>query len=137
MYVAGPLDNMERIKYNDIEVFIPDYSKTVPTGKWEKLEPDKNYYVAGTNYALFKGGDGASFFKGDTTLAKTVYEDHSPDTGYDYKVLARYVENFKKVNDYPEIATSNSPLPFSQETFMINYENVTAGGGRVQIIEQN
>lgn len=57
------------------------------TGKYEDLDPEATYNLAGYNYTLRDLGDGFSMFDGATNILDYVMED--------YMVLANYVQSFE------------------------------------------
>ncbi len=97
------------------------------TGKYEPLDPERNYKVAGQNYLLRNLGGGLNM------LAESeLVEDFS---GEDYIILSEYLSNFKKDSDgAAKITTEGSPLK-KYEGYEMDYEN-PYGAGRITIIKE-
>lgn len=95
------------------------------TGRYEPLDPDATYTVAGTNYTLLNGGDGFAMFDD----AQKVLDG----TSEDYLALAAYVSAFSDTDGdgYADIASANSPLA-AYEGYTLRYED-PAGAGRITI----
>lgn len=130
MYVAGPLDGKERVKKDTIKIY------NRKRQDWDDFDENKDYYVAGTNYVLLEGGDGASFYGPDNENIETVFEGTTDlDVYADFQVLANYVKSFDKNGDYPEICTANSPLK-DLTNFGIDYEDNAKGGERVKLLPE-
>ncbi len=101
--------------------------------KWEELNDEKEYLVAGASYTLLNSGDGASFFAGENDNIHTVYPEESAPSTQDFQVLVNYVKHFAKDDSgYPKIATEQSPLKDLTD-FKLDYEEIL-GGKRVKLI---
>lgn len=90
------------------------------TQRYEPLDPDASYNLAGYNYILRDLGDGFAMFNGAVNVLDYVMED--------YMVLANYVEGFE--NGIVEAV--NSPLLAKYPGMMLDYSDVN-GCGRIVI----
>lgn len=73
------------------------------TKKYEALDLNKSYNLAGYNYILRDSGDGFAMFAGAENIIDYVAQD--------YMVLANYIKSFpeNKTTGLPEITAENSP----------------------------
>lgn len=92
-------------------------------GKWEDIDLDKKYNLAGYNYTLRDLGGGFAMFEGAENILDYVMED--------YMVLANYVEGFENKT----ILATNSPLAKKYENFTTDYGTVY-GSGRITVGEK-
>lgn len=90
------------------------------TQRYEPLDPDASYNLAGYNYILRDLGDGFAMFNGAVNVLDYVMED--------YMVLANYVEGFE--NGIVEAV--NSPLLAKYPGMLLDYSDVN-GCGRIVI----
>lgn len=90
------------------------------TQRYEPLDPDASYNLAGYNYILRDLGDGFAMFNGAVNVLDYVMED--------YMVLANYVEGFE--NGIVEAV--NSPLLAKYPCMLLDYSDVN-GCGRIVI----
>ena len=88
------------------------------TGKYEPLDLNAKYNLAGYNYTLRDMGDGFNMFKGAVNVLDYVAED--------YRVLADYIKTFpvSEETELPTITAENSP-----------YGNVN-GSGRIVLVTE-
>ena len=86
--------------------------------RWDPLNLQKTYHLAGYNYTLRNGGDGFQMFAGAKNDLDFVMED--------YMVLASYIEDFPDA----EIKAENSPLMKKYPALKVNYGQVD-GSGRI------
>ncbi len=104
-------------RVHDVKVYNKD------TDKWEALQLDGEYNLAGYNYTLRDLGDGFAMFDGAVNVLDYVMED--------YMVLANYVQAFKDA----KVGADNSPLSEKHPGFTVDY--ATAGGsGRITVCEE-
>ncbi|MCQ2753153.1 MAG: bifunctional metallophosphatase/5'-nucleotidase [Bacilli bacterium] len=107
-YIEGPTnysytDSCARI--SNIQI----YDSTEADG-WADFDLKKEYYIAGSDYILKKGGDSLLMFsepyadKKDRTY-EIVYEGDN-----DYKALNSYVDNFGDAPESTTVNSANSPL---------------------------
>ena len=90
------------------------------THKYETLDLNAEYNLAGYNYTLRDLGDGFAMFDGAVNVLDYVMED--------YMVLANYVQGFDK----GVIDATNSPLNEKYPGLNIDYSAVI-GDGRIQV----
>ena len=109
VWVGGPTGGY---RVHDVKV----YNKE--TGKWDALDLNAKYNLAGYNYTLRDMGDGFNMFSGAVNVLDYVMED--------YMVLANYVKAF------PEgvVEASNSPLTAKYPGLTTDYGTVN-GSGRI------
>lgn len=116
-WVKGPSGEY-RVK--DVMVYNRD------AGKYEALDLQKMYTVAGNNYDLRNGGDGFTMLTSSELVEEGI--------GEDYMILASYAKAFDKGGkEFPQIASDKSPLQ-KYPDFGINYEDVH-GAGRITIVK--
>lgn len=111
-WVAGP----DEYRVYDVRV----YNKK--SGKYEALDLDAEYKLAGYNYTLRNLGDGYAMFDGAVNVLDYVSED--------YMILADYVKGFEN----GVVKAQNSPLKEKYPDMLLDYGNVN-GSGRVKIAE--
>ena len=92
------------------------------TGKYEALDLNAKYNLAGYNYTLRDLGDGFAMFDGAVNVLDYVMED--------YMVLANYVQGHKD----GIVGATNSPLNAKYAGLNIDYSQVT-GDGRIAHVE--
>ena len=113
------VDGEYRVK--DVKI----YNKS--EGKYEDINPEKEYKLAGISYLLRNSGNGLSMFKDDELVVDYV--------GQDYIVLSEYIKSFNGKGDKAVINTKNSPL-FAYKNYLLDYEN-PLGAGRINIINDS
>ena len=86
--------------------------------RWDPLDLQKTYHLAGYNYTLRNGGDGFQMFAGAKNELDFVMED--------YMVLASYIEAFENA----EVKAENSPLMKKYPGLKVDYSQVD-GSGRI------
>lgn len=111
IWVSGPSEY--RVKNVKI------YNKELD--KWDDLDVNMYYNLAGYNYILRDLGDGYAMFKGAVNILDYVMED--------YMILANYINGFE--NNI--INATNSPLLLKYSNFKLNYESIN-GCGRITIL---
>lgn len=94
------------------------------TNSFDDLDLTKTYRLGGINYILRNSGNGLSMFA-DNKLIVDYLET-------DFQVFASYIANFAKVDQYPHISTTNSPLA-KYTNYKIDYAN-PYGAKRINII---
>ena len=92
------------------------------TGKYEPLDLEASYNLAGYNYTIQDMGDGFAMFDGGTNLMEDIMED--------YMVLANYVKSFEG----GVVGATNSPLAAKYPGFGVDYSNVK-DNSRITVIE--
>lgn len=109
VWTGGPTGEY-RVK--NVEIYNKD------TGKYEPINPDGKYNLAGYNYTLRDLGDGFAMFAGAKNILDYVKED--------YMVLADYIKAFPKdaATGLPTITAENSP-----------YGDVN-GSGRITVLTE-
>lgn len=113
---AGPSGEY---KVYDVEI----YNKSI--GKYEPIDLNKTYNVAGYNYHLRNQGDGFNMLKDTVVVQDYVMED--------YLLVAEYAKAFAIGDDgMPHINTAGSPLS-SYKGYLIDYEKIN-GAGRISIV---
>lgn len=88
------------------------------TGKWDALDLNEKYNLAGHNYTLRDLGGGFAMFEGAEMVIDYVMED--------YMVLANYIKGFEN----GIIKADNSPLSIKYPGFAVDYGTVN-GSGRI------
>ena len=86
--------------------------------RWDPLDLQKVYHLAGYNYTLRNGGDGFQMFEGARNDLDYVMED--------YMVLASYIGDFENA----EVKAENSPLMKKYPGLKVDYSQVD-GSGRI------
>lgn len=94
--------------------------------KYEPIDPEEDYALAGMNYTLRKLGDGFAMFEGATLIKDYVSED--------YLVMASYATMFDGIdgNGLPHLNSANSPLA-DYAGYLLDYED-PHGAGRITIL---
>lgn len=113
IWVAGPTGEY---RVHDVTV----YNKE--TDKWEDLDLNAKYNLAGYNYTLRDLGGGFAMLNGAVNVLDYVMED--------YMVLAKYIQGFENGT----VEADNSPLLKKYPNLLINYADVN-GNGRITIVE--
>ena len=93
------------------------------TGKYEALDLNAKYNMAGYNYTLRDLGDGFAMFDGAVNVLDYVMED--------YMVLANYVKGFEN----GEVGAANSPLKAEFDGMKLDYGTVY-GSGRIELVAE-
>ena len=97
------------------------------TGKWDALDLDAKYNMAGYNYTLRDLGDGFAMFDGAVNVLDYVMED--------YMVIANYIKSFEKDADgLPVIKATNSALNAKYNDFGVDYSEVIVD--RIELVEK-
>ena len=109
VWTGGPT---EEYRVYDVKI----YNKE--TGKWDALDLNAKYNLAGYNYILSDLGNGFAMFEGAQMVVDYVMED--------YMVLANYVKGFED----GIIKADNSPLRTKYPNFILDYGTVN-GSGRI------
>ena len=110
VWTGGPTDG-----YRVYDVMV--YNKE--TNKYEPLDLNAKYNLAGYNYTLRDLGDGFAMFAGAENVLDYVMED--------YMVLANYVAAF----DNGVVGAANSPLKAKYTALKLDYGTVN-GSGRIE-----
>ena len=109
VWLSGPEGEY---RVHDVTVFNKE------TGKWEELDLNAKYNLAGYNYTLRDLGGGFAMLNGAVNVIDYVMED--------YMVLANYISSF----DNGIVAAKNSPLLAKYPEFILDYSILT-GSGRI------
>ncbi len=113
VWTGGP----EKYRVFDVMIFNKD------TNKWEKLDLNAKYNLAGYNYTLRDLGGGFAMLNGAVNVLDYVMED--------YMVLANYVSAFEN----GVVDAKNSPLSKKYSGMEIDYSNVN-GNGRIYVVDK-
>ncbi len=113
VWTGGPTE----YRVHDVKI----YNKE--TKKWDNLDLNKSYNLAGYNYTLRDLGGGFAMFNGAVNVLDYVMED--------YMVLANYVQGFED----GVIKAGNSPLAKKYENFTVDYSTIK-GSNRIVISEK-
>ncbi len=106
----------EKYRVYDVEI----YNKS--ENKWDELDLEGKYNLAGYNYTLRDLGDGFAMLDGSENVLDYVMED--------YMVLANYIKAFEN----GVVDAENSPLLSKYPEMDINYGDVS-GCGRITVKE--
>jgi len=104
----------DRYRVYDVKI----YNKQ--TNKYDDINLEKIYYLAGYNYTLRDLGGGFAMLDGSTNVQDYVMED--------YMVLANYVKGF----DDGIVAATNSPILKKYPGFLLDYSTVN-GSRRIEV----
>ncbi len=110
IWLGGPVEH----RVYDVKVYNKD------TDKWDELDLDSEYNLAGYNYTLRDLGGGFAMLSGSVNVLDYVMED--------YMVLANYVQGFEN----GVIEAKNSPLLSKYPGLLIDYSDAN-GCGRITI----
>ncbi|MBE6596320.1 MAG: bifunctional metallophosphatase/5'-nucleotidase [Ruminococcaceae bacterium] len=111
VWIGGPTGEY---RVHSVEI----YNKE--TKKWDALDLNAKYNLAGYNYTLRDLGDGFAMFEGAVNILDYVMED--------YMVLANYIMAFEN----SEVKSDKAPLATKYEGFNTNYDSLN-GSGRITL----
>ncbi len=111
VWVRGP----EKYRVHDVKIYNKD------TDKWDALDLNAKYNLAGYNYTLRDLGGGFAMLNEAVNVVDYVMED--------YMILANYISAFEN----GIVKADNSPLLKKYPGLLIDYSDVN-GSGRIQVV---